>query len=182
MKNPGFFTPTMIRCAMTLFILAALISCKDYRKGDVHPPDQQTLSWEEERAQREQQQVAYLSDAVIKRIVTDREARTPWYSNRLGREWFNTRPLAFNGVPYVLLRAVIEVYPDIWKGQGSLGNLGFGPHPDDYDPESGKCLVPRCAGVTYNQLRRDDLWDRYYTEAPARQWRCVERYKIVKRV
>ncbi|WP_074710709.1 transposase [Nitrosomonas eutropha] len=44
------------------------------------------------------------------------------------------------------------------------------------------CLVPRCAGVTYNQLRRDDLWDRYYTEAPARQWRCVERYKIVKRV
>ncbi|MXS81435.1 IS630 family transposase [Nitrosomonas sp. GH22] len=32
-----------------------------------------------------------------------------------------------------------------------------------------RCLVPRCAGVTYNQLRRDDLWDRYYTEAPARQ-------------
>jgi len=142
MKNPGFFTSTMIRCTMTLLILMALISCKNSQKEDIQPPDQQTLSWEEERAQREQQQAAYLNDATIKRIATDSEARTPWYSNRLGREWFNTRPLAFNGVPYVLLRAVIEVYPDIWKGQGSLGNLGFGPHPDDYDPESGKLLPP----------------------------------------
>ena len=45
----------------------------------------------------------------------------------------------------------------------------------------GSCLVPRCAGVIYSQLRRDDLWDRYYTDAPAQQRRCVERYNIVKR-
>ena len=43
------------------------------------------------------------------------------------------------------------------------------------------CLVPRCAGVIYSQLRRDDLWDRYCMEAPARQRRCVERYNRVKR-
>ncbi|MBS1214928.1 MAG: hypothetical protein H6R26_3545, partial [Proteobacteria bacterium] len=49
-------------------------------------------------------------------------------------------PLSLNGVPYVLLRSVVEVYPEIWKGEGSLGNLGFGPHPDDYDPATGKLL------------------------------------------
>lgn len=142
MKNPSFFTSAMIRCGVTLFILAAFISCKDSQQGDGQPSEQQVRSWEKERAQRERQQAAYLNDTTIKRIETDNEARAPWYSNQLGYEWFNTYPLAFNGMPYVLLRAVIEVYPEIWKGQGSLGNLGFGPHPGDYDPESGKLLPP----------------------------------------
>ncbi len=44
-----------------------------------------------------------------------------------------------------------------------------------------RCLVPRCTGVIYDQLRREELWDRYCTEAPGRQRRCVERYSIVKR-
>ena len=44
-----------------------------------------------------------------------------------------------------------------------------------------RCLVPRCTGVIYSQLRRDKLWDRYYTGAPAQQRQCVERYSIVKR-
>jgi mono/diheme cytochrome c family protein len=35
---------------------------------------------------------------------------------------------------------VIELYPEIWAGEGSLGDLGFGPHPDDYDPVTGKLL------------------------------------------
>jgi hypothetical protein len=43
-------------------------------------------------------------------------------------------------------------------------------------------LVPQCAGVIYSQLRKDDLWDKYYTEAPARQRQYVERYSIVRRV
>ena len=43
------------------------------------------------------------------------------------------------------------------------------------------CLVPRCAGVRYSQLGREELWDRYCMGAPARQRQCVERYNIVKR-
>ena len=43
------------------------------------------------------------------------------------------------------------------------------------------CLVPLYAGVEYCQLRREELWDKYYTGAPRRQRRCVERYNIVKR-
>jgi len=30
---------------------------------------------------------------------------------------------------------------------------------------SSRCLVLRCAGVIYSQLRRDELWGRYYTDA-----------------
>ncbi|SFI35111.1 hypothetical protein [Nitrosomonas sp. Nm34] len=140
MKNPSSFTFTMIRCGVIMFILAALISCKDSQTGDDQPPGQQARSWDEERAQREQQQATYIKDTTVKRIETDGETRESWYSNQLGYEWFKVYPLAFNGVPYVLLRAIIEVYPEIWKGEGSLGNLGFGPHPDDYDSESGKLL------------------------------------------
>ena len=44
------------------------------------------------------------------------------------------------------------------------------------------CLVPLYAGVEYCQLRREELWGKYYTDAPPRQRRCVERYNIVKRV
>ena len=43
-------------------------------------------------------------------------------------------------------------------------------------------LVPLYAGVEYCQLRREELWGKYYTDAPPRQRRCVERYNIVKRV
>jgi len=43
-------------------------------------------------------------------------------------------------------------------------------------------LVPLCDGVAYNALpTKERLWDKYYTAAPARQRRCVERYNIVKR-
>ncbi|SFM69652.1 hypothetical protein SAMN05421880_12733 [Nitrosomonas nitrosa] len=142
MKNPNFHTSVMIRCGMIMFFLTALISCTDTRHEESDPPGQQVRTWEDERIQREKQQLDYLNDATIRKIETDDDERTPWYSNQLGYEWFSTYPLAFNGVPFVLLRAVIEVYPEIWKGEGSLGNLGFGPHPDDYDPETGKLLPP----------------------------------------
>lgn len=140
MKNPNVFIATALRCGVVLFVLTVLIACTDSpREGD-QPPEPQARSWEDERVQRERQQADYINDTTIRRIPSDSDTRTPWYNNRLGYEWFNTYPLAFNGVPYVLLRAVIEVYPDIWQGEGSLGNLGFGPHPDDYDPVSGKLL------------------------------------------
>ncbi len=44
-----------------------------------------------------------------------------------------------------------------------------------------RCLVPECNGVIYSHLQKDALWDKYCTEAPVRQRRCVEQYKVVKR-
>ena len=49
------------------------------------------------------------------------------------------------------------------------------------------CIIPFSNGVLsytrsqYRYLDRSELWDNYYTLAPARQRRCVETYKIVKR-
>jgi len=32
------------------------------------------------------------------------------------------------------------------------------------------CLVPRCGGISYTDLpTREEIWDRYYMEAPQRQ-------------
>src|SRR5690606_32021463 len=42
-----------------------------------------------------------------------------------------------------------------------------------------KCLVPDFDGALSMRQWKDALWDRYFTAAPARQRRCVERYKIV---
>lgn len=124
---------TALDCGATAAILAMLAACPVTQPG----PDAKQ-SWAEERAKREQQQAAYLNDGTQRRVKTDAPDRKPWYSNSLGYAWFKDYPLGVNGVPYVLLRAVIEVFPEIWKGEGSLGNLGFGPHPDDYDPITGK--------------------------------------------
>ena len=48
------------------------------------------------------------------------------------------------------------------------------------------CIIPFSNGVLsytrsqYRYLDRSELWDNYYTLAPARQRRRVETYKIVK--
>ncbi|ABI60081.1 hypothetical protein [Nitrosomonas eutropha] len=95
-------------------------------------------------------------------IQDDTQTTAQWFINQV------TNPVraALNKIKTILTPLLKRFLSKIWQ---IISNLL-------------RCLVPRCAGVTYNQLRRDDLWDRYYTEAPARQWRCVERYKIVKRV
>lgn len=123
-------------CASVIGILGILASCGT--KEDEKPPQQ--TGWAAERALREQHQADYLNDTTVRRSKTDAPDRVPWYNNRLGYEWFADYPLGVNGVPFVLLRAVIEVFPEIWKGHGSLGDLGMAPHPDDYDPATGKLL------------------------------------------
>jgi hypothetical protein len=126
---------TAVGCAAVVGILGTLASCG--APNGVQKPPQET-GWVAERELRMQRQADYLNDTTVKRVKTDAPDRAPWYNNRLGYTWFKDSPLGVNGVPYVLLRAVIEVFPEIWKGEGSLGNLGFGPHPDDYDPITGK--------------------------------------------
>jgi len=48
-------------------------------------------------------------------------------------------------------------------------------------PTVPRCLVPQYDGADSDAVDRDGLWVRYFTGAPARQRRCVERYSIVKR-
>jgi hypothetical protein len=44
-----------------------------------------------------------------------------------------------------------------------------------------KCLVPPFDGAYFSEREKEALWDRFFTAAPARQRRSVERYNIVKR-
>jgi hypothetical protein len=44
------------------------------------------------------------------------------------------------------------------------------------------CLVPAFDGAYFSREWKEALWVRFYTEAPPRQRRPVERYNIVKRV
>jgi choline dehydrogenase-like flavoprotein len=43
------------------------------------------------------------------------------------------------------------------------------------------CLVPGFDGASLSSDSRDALWARFFTGAPQRQRRSVERYNIVKR-
>jgi hypothetical protein len=42
-------------------------------------------------------------------------------------------------------------------------------------------LIPGFDGAIFSMDWRDALWAKFYTEAPRRQRRSVERYSIVKR-
>jgi len=44
-----------------------------------------------------------------------------------------------------------------------------------------RCLIPDFDGAIFSSEWRDALWDRFFTAAPQRQRRSVERYRIVKR-
>jgi hypothetical protein len=44
-----------------------------------------------------------------------------------------------------------------------------------------RCLVPAFDGAYFSEREKGALWDRFYTGAPQRQRRSVERYNIVKR-
>ncbi|MCL1861506.1 MAG: hypothetical protein FWG52_08270 [Proteobacteria bacterium] len=48
-------------------------------------------------------------------------------------------------------------------------------------PPDTTCLVPAFGGTISSIECKDALWDKFYTAAPPRQRRCVERYSIVKR-
>jgi transposase len=59
------------------------------------------------------------------------------------------------------------------------------PYSPDFNPIemafAKLCLVPDFAGAFLSSDSKDALWDRFYTGAPQRQRRSVERYNIVKR-
>ncbi len=52
-------------------------------------------------------------------------------------DWFLNRPLGVSGTPLVVLRALMDFYPDIWATNDPKENLGFPARPGDYD-KNGK--------------------------------------------
>jgi hypothetical protein len=62
------------------------------------------------------------------------------------------------------------------KKKGLLDDADCSSHS-----ESLRCLVPAFDGAYFSEREKEALWDRFFTEAPQRQRRSVERYNIVKR-
>jgi hypothetical protein len=56
-----------------------------------------------------------------------------------------------------------------------LGRPPFGPSGE------ARCLVPAFDGAFLSRAWKEALWGKFYTGAPRRQRRSVERYNIVKR-
>ena len=51
-----------------------------------------------------------------------------------------------------------------------------------HEAASTNCLVPFCDGMRYDALpTKEELWDRYYTSAPARQRHCVGQVERMNR-
>jgi hypothetical protein len=57
----------------------------------------------------------------------------------------------------------------------------FKVDPYRYSAGLNRCLVPRCGDTIDHHDWREQLWARFYTGAPARLRRSVERYSGVKR-
>ena len=78
-----------------------------------------------------------------KQQVDERDAEIDRYfgSKAEAFDWFKNSPLGFNGVPYVLLPILMEMYPDVWGddltvqpiGGKKTSLLGLSAHVDDYE-------------------------------------------------
>lgn len=65
--------------------------------------------------------------------------------------WFKDSPLGFGGMPYVLFRVLQQTYPDVWPED----NLGFAPHPDDYENGELKPAPKRRHILPYGMVYQD---------------------------
>jgi hypothetical protein len=110
--------------------------------------------WAAEISRRDQAIQHYLDDDEPGRAASYgfRAGQTP----RLAWAWFRDNPVGFNGVPFVLLKTILDLNPDhedpalraiarIWKRQSAMAmgsgptatawtgdHLGIGPNPADY--------------------------------------------------
>ena len=55
-------------------------------------------------------------------------------------DWFHSKPLGLQGLPWIVMQVILGMYPDIWAGSeaGESNKLGMGPHPEDFITASGQ--------------------------------------------
>jgi mono/diheme cytochrome c family protein len=126
-------------------------------------------SWSWERNRRNQAIEAYLNETgpALSDKWEFRQTGDQPQNSALGWKWFQESPVGFGGVPFVLLKTLIDLNADnckldgqfdicglvgVWQKKPNLAagleptaknldHLGFGPHPDDYD-ENGRVRDP----------------------------------------
>ena len=138
---------------------------------------QVVTDWAAEIAKRDRAIAGYLGDT-----DPDRAAKYGFRSGqnpRLAWSWFRDNPVGFNGVPFVVLKTILDLDPDhensglrtiarIWKREASLpfgtgasatrwtfDHLGIGPNPSNYvdgvAPANG--LTPLPFGFAFENPR-----------------------------
>ena len=115
---------------------------------------QPVADWAAEIAKRERAIEGYLDDADP--VRAEKYGFRAGQNPRLAWSWFRDNPVGFNGVPYVLLKTILDLDPNhanpalraiarIWKHEAvvpaglgtpatawTLDHIGVGPHPSDY--------------------------------------------------
>lgn len=140
---------TLRRLALPLFATAAIgaSACS----ADLNPASDssnvtQGDDWAAERNARQQEIDAYFT------------------ANDYQYDWFKNSPLGFTGVPYVLFRTLVDMYPEIWTPDPSTNEvLGFAPHPEDYDNGRLKPEAERKHKLPYGFAFTDEHRDPYKT-------------------
>lgn len=134
--------------------------------------------WDQEIEKREAAISAYLTDTDPKNAETYgfREGQNP----ALAWDWFENSPVGFSGLPFVLLKTILDLdvdHPDpalrriarIWKqpapdflgsnnGKLTLDHIGLGPHPEEYEngiaPDAASVKSPLPYGMAWENPGR----------------------------
>ena len=88
---------------------------------------------------------------------------------------------------YLLVNSTGKYWRMNYRFAGKQKTLAIGVYPavslvdarkkrDEAKDQLANCLVPQCTGVIYSHLRREDLWDRFCTEAPRLRTRSERQY------
>jgi hypothetical protein len=134
--------------------------------------DRQVVTdWPAEIAKREKAIEGYLADDDPERAAKYgfRSGQTP----RLGWSWFEDYPVGFNGVPFVLLKTILDLDPNhenptlraiarIWKREATvpvtpmasgpawtIDHIGIGPNPADYADGVARPAAERRSPLPY---------------------------------
>jgi hypothetical protein len=124
--------------------------------------------WAAERAKRERAIASYLTDDDAERAAKYgfRSGHTP----RLAWTWFQDNPVGFEGIPFVLLKTLLDLDPNdpspslraiarIWKRQATipvagrsawtLDHLGVSTHPTDYQEGVARPAAERRSALPF---------------------------------
>jgi DDE superfamily endonuclease len=104
---------------------------------------------------------------------------------------FNPIEMAFAKLKALLRAAAARTIPDLWQAiadalrrftpQECANYLAAAGYDAIWAENALGCFVPHFDGAVFSSDSKDALWDRFYTGAPRRRRRSVERYNIVKR-
>jgi hypothetical protein len=129
-------------------------------------------------------------DQIIDLLATPNQWCKAEFKTRDGRYCIRGAMTAVEGADFlkpIMLQAIREVTGERYLRIGSFNDHPYTQHAQVLRVLMRarrlvvRCLVPGFDGALFSPAWRDALWARFFTAAPPRQRRSVERYSVVKR-